>query len=158
MTDAMADGGHARRAARCWLHLERFGRRGDPAELDTAIALFAELPPGTSERPQLAAQLVRARLRSGTFDEQNIDGTADLVAVADEGPQPPNWATPRAAVRATWLARSVQIGRTGVHDEDALAEIERLLLDADGVEPHATAVRSAGLGVNGGVRRRRDPA
>ncbi len=39
MTDATADGGHARRAARCWLHLERFGRRGDPAELDTAIAV-----------------------------------------------------------------------------------------------------------------------
>ncbi len=147
MTAAAADGRHARRSARCWLHLERFDRRRDPAELDAALADFAELPPGFGDRPRLAAALVSARLRSGTFDEQRIDETAKLVATADEGPQPPEWGAPRAAVRAMWLARSVQIGRPGVDDEEALAEIERLTSVVNGVEPYATAVKSARIGV-----------
>ncbi|MCW2501731.1 MAG: hypothetical protein JWO79_15 [Actinomycetia bacterium] len=111
-----------------------------------ALADFDTLGPEIPGRPRLAALLVTALLRSGRMmDDVNlVDSAAALAEIADADPEPvPDWTLARAALRALWLTRSLQVGRAGVTPASVLAELDGLEAVVAGRRPWVTPVALA---------------
>ena len=127
--------------ARCWLHVEELrSGRSTPA---AAIADFTALPTDVPGRPHLAAVLVVALLSSGRMaaEPAMIDSAWNIAEVAAADPDPPaDWAEARAALRALWLTRSLQVGRSGVDPRSVLAELDSLDAVVAGRNPWATVL------------------
>jgi hypothetical protein len=129
---------------RCWLAATRFeDHDGSPADLELALADFAQLPADTPGRAKLAAILVVAMLkRQATKDFDAVDIAGGLAEIADTDPAPlPHWRPARAVVRVRVIQRKAMLGAPGFQLRESLTEVRGLAEEVGDDQPYATIVK-----------------